>query len=112
MMVMVLFNLSNLPNEAQIATILDFEIFDINDDGFKDVIGVGNLYDAEVETVWYDASQGYVLLGNSNGSFNIANNLGLISRTDMRTFSRTTIDQEDYIIIANNNDDLTKFKCL
>ena len=45
------FNLSYLPNEAKIATILDFEIFDINDDGFKDVIGVGNLYDAEVETV-------------------------------------------------------------
>ena len=112
MMVMVLFNLSNLPNEAQIATILDFEIFDINDDGFKDVIGMGNLYDAEVETVCYDTSQGYVLVGNSNGSFNIANNLGLISRTDMRTFSRITINQEDYIIIANNNDDLTKFKCL
>ncbi len=34
------------PKEISSIVMQDFEIFDVNNDGFMDVIGVGNNYDA------------------------------------------------------------------
>lgn len=63
------FKMISLPNEAQISALMEVEIFDVNKDGNMDILGVGNHYGAEVETVRYDASFGCVLLGNGDGTF-------------------------------------------
>lgn len=104
------FKLHYLPNEAQMSPTLDFEIADVNNDGFKDIIGVGNLYDAEVETVRYDASQGYVLLGNGNHEFEPLIGSGFICNKDMRSINILNIGGKDHFFITSNNNTLSVFK--
>ena len=53
-------------NTCGLITDVDFEFLDINKDGLLEVFGIGDIYDAEVETIRYDASQGYVLAQNNN----------------------------------------------
>jgi hypothetical protein len=106
------FEISKLPNESQLSATLDFEILDINNDGFDDIIGVGNLYDAEVETIRYDASQGYVLFGNGKGAFNNIKKTGFNINNDMRAIKRIIIKGQVHLVIANNNDKLKLFKLL
>jgi len=47
-------------------------MLDINNDRNIDIMGVGTIYDAEVETIRYDSNFGYVLLENGKGEFNYA----------------------------------------
>ena len=90
--------------------LLDIEILDINNDGFKDIIGVGNIYDSEVETIRYDASQGYVLLGNEDGKFSVPTNTGFVVNADMRAVSKINILGKTHVMVANNNDTLRIFR--
>ena len=63
------FIIQPLPNQAQFGPTLGIETHDINNDGYLDLFGVGNVYDTEVETIRYDASKGYLLLGNDRGTY-------------------------------------------
>ena len=58
------FKTSTLSNEAQMGPTLSLISGDFNKDGNLDIMGIGNIYDAEVETIRYDSNFGYVLLGN------------------------------------------------
>jgi len=58
-----------LPNQAQIAPLKSAIVMDVNKDGFKDIITVGNHYGVEVETTRYDAGFGNVLLGDGKLNF-------------------------------------------
>jgi hypothetical protein len=60
------YEFQELPSYAQIAPIYDMEIVDINKDGFKDIIAVGNNYDTEYETPRLDAGRGVIIL-NKDG---------------------------------------------
>jgi hypothetical protein len=75
-------------------------------------VGVGNLYDTEVETIRYDASRGYVLLGDSMGRFRSISNSGFSIDKDMRRISKLNIAGTPHLIVANNNDNLRIFKML
>ena len=57
------------PNMVQIAPIMDMITLDLNKDGLKDLICIGNLFGAEVETVRHDANNGLVLINKGNGNF-------------------------------------------
>jgi len=106
------FKLHYLPNEAQIGPTLDFEIMDVNADGFKDIIGVGNLYDAEVETVRYDASQGYVLMNNGKNEFTSLAGSGFSCNKDMRSINSIKIGGNDHVFVSSNNDVISIFKLI
>ncbi|MFY0627104.1 MAG: VCBS repeat-containing protein [Reichenbachiella sp.] len=58
-----------LPNESQVSALLALNTLDFNKDAIPDLIGGGNIYSTETETVRYDASSGVILIGNGNGSF-------------------------------------------
>jgi hypothetical protein len=58
-----------LPNQAQISPIKSSIVLDVNNDGYKDIITVGNHYGVEVETTRYDAGIGCVLLGDGNNNY-------------------------------------------
>jgi len=58
-----------LTHAAQIAPIMDWEVRDLNKDGKLDLIGVGNRYQTEVETVREDAGTGLVLIQGDDDSF-------------------------------------------
>lgn len=62
------FEIKELPWQSQLSPLSGFEFIDLNGDGNKEVITIGNLYNVEVETVRYDASKGSVL-AFENGTF-------------------------------------------
>ncbi len=104
------FELTPLPSYAQIGPTTDILILDVNKDGYQDIIGVGNMYDTEVETVRYDASKGYVLLGNGDGTFAANHSSGISCNTDMRTVSKIKIGNQEHVFVTSNNDKLNVFK--
>lgn len=63
------FEVSMLPAVAQSSPILSMIASDVNEDGFEDLIVVGNIYETEVETPRYDAGNGVVLLSNQKNGY-------------------------------------------
>jgi hypothetical protein len=63
------FNLSPLPQIAQISPIQGIITNDIDRDGNLDVILTGNSYSSEISTGRNDALKGIILKGNGNGNF-------------------------------------------
>ena len=60
-----------LPSMAQTMPILDIDTFDFNQDGFEDLIVVGNIYNTEVETPRLDNPYGLVLLSNKKDNYRV-----------------------------------------
>jgi hypothetical protein len=58
-----------LPVEAQFLPNLSYSFFDINNDGFEDVIVGGNIYNTEVETPRLDSFSGIVMLSNQKDGY-------------------------------------------
>ncbi len=65
------FTVEKLPMEAQISSINDFEVLDVNKDGIKDIMLVGNMIHTEPETSRADASIGLVLLGEEDKTYKV-----------------------------------------
>lgn len=63
------YSLQKLPATAQMGPLNGIEVSDVNGDGHLDIVGVGNNFAAEVETIRYDGGRGTVLLGKGNGNF-------------------------------------------
>lgn len=63
------FRLSELPMMAQVAPLCGLLPLDVDQDGFLDVVGVGNYYGTDVVIGRYDASPGLVLLNDGKGHF-------------------------------------------
>ena len=93
------FELHQLPNQAQLAPLMDIQIVDIDSDGNSEMITLGNHYDMEVETVRLDASVGSVLkLGSSMQSLP-AVQTGLYASNN----AKASAIVGKYLVIANNN---------
>jgi hypothetical protein len=67
------FEVIALPALAQTAPILDIIKDDINGDGFEDLMVVGNIYEAEVETPRYDTGSGILLISDTKGGYMAVN---------------------------------------
>ncbi len=105
------FTFEPLPNQVQIAPIMDFVVDDFNKDGSLDILSAGNHFDAEVETTRYDASNGCLLLNSPNGF--IPNNVlysGFYAPFNTKDLSVVTLAQgKCAILVASNNGRLTAF---
>src|SRR5690606_20076613 len=104
------FALKNLPSTAQTGPTMAFEIFDINSDGHLDILGAGAIYDAEVETIRYDANTGYILLGDGKGNFTSEPGTGFYIDDNTKNLKKITIAGETYFIAANNNSEVALLK--
>ena len=102
-----------LPIEAQVSPIKSSLVDDFNNDGFKDILLVGNHYDVEVETVRYDAGYGSLFLGDGENKFKFLPPTlsGFYVPLDSRSISaiKTAKDAKIYLV-TNNNDSITLFK--
>ncbi|RDY61561.1 VCBS repeat-containing protein [Flagellimonas nanhaiensis] len=103
------FELKSLPNAAQKGPTLDFEVVDLNKDGYLDVIGVGAIHETEVETIRYDGNSGYILLNNKgklvpapSKDFHLDENTKVIKKINLRGIP--------YLLVGNNNGPLQIFK--
>ncbi len=101
------FSIHPLPNEAQFSAINRTLVSDLNQDGYQDLITVGNMYQTEFETTRYDASNGNILLGNGTGEFNPMSfpNSGFFAPFDAKDMDWIKIgpNQKPLLIISNNN---------
>ncbi|MEM7186365.1 MAG: VCBS repeat-containing protein [Bacteroidota bacterium] len=97
------FKITKLPNGAQVGPTLSMVTGDVNKDGHLDVIGVGAIYDAEVETIRYDSNYGYVLLGDGQGNFELSNDYDPFIDSDSKDIAALTINGvECYVVVSNN----------
>lgn len=101
-----------LPASAQFSPVRDFLVRDFNKDGIMDIALVGNDYNVRPSYGRYDASYGWCLTGNKNGSYETLMPVesGFIVKGDARHITPVTIDGNLYILVAVNNGDLHLFK--
>ena len=104
------FEVQELPKEAQFSPTLGIEVCDVNNDGLLDIFGVGNVNDAEVETIRYDASKGYVLLGNDAGNYRFLNDNSYFNDNEAKAIKKITIKGFLHFIILNKNHKLNLLK--
>lgn len=100
------FEIHDLPNLAQLSSINQIIVKDFNKDSNLDVIVAGNLHSSEVETPRNDASNGLLLSGDGNGSFEAVPSRvsGLYAPGDVKDVAEIKISNQDYLIMAKNND--------
>ena len=101
-----------LPIQAQVSPVKGSIVDDFNNDGFKDILLVGNHYGVEVETVRYDAGYGSLLLGDGKNNFKFLTptTTGFYVPNDSRSIQLLNTNKEKLILVTNNNDDLIIFK--
>ena len=97
------FEITKLPNYVQTGPTLSLLSTDVNKDGHLDVMGVGAIYDAEVETIRYDSNYGYVLLGDGAGNFSLSQEYDPFVDSDAKDLVVLTINGvECYAVVSNN----------
>lgn len=99
-----------LPNQAQFGPTLSIVTHDFNTDGFLDIFGVGNVYDAEVETIRYDASKGYILLGNDTEMYQYNTDTSYLNHFEAKAIEKIVINGVTHFIILNKNAALKVYK--
>jgi hypothetical protein len=100
-----------LPIQAQISPVKSSLVMDFNNDGYKDILTIGNHYGVEIETTRYDAGIGTVLLGDGKNNFRYMPPLesGFYVPFDSRDIKYLKQDNRNLIIVTNNNAPLTIF---
>lgn len=99
----------------QLSSINDIEVFDLNLDGYQDLIMAGNLYGAEVETPRNDAGFGNILLGKGSSDFEILNpsKTNYFGEGEVRKIKAIQIqDQYTAFLVAKNSGDLELYRFL
>ncbi|MEO0334384.1 MAG: RNA-binding protein, partial [Bacteroidota bacterium] len=107
------FSISPLPIHTQIAPITDMSITDVNQDGNLDVLAVGNSYAPDTQHGWFDASIGWVLLGDGKGGFRPArlSETGFHVDPDAKAILPLNQASGQYAwIIASNSDSLQMYQ--
>ncbi|MFS4456065.1 VCBS repeat-containing protein [Maribacter sp. 2304DJ31-5] len=106
------FDFMGFPDIAQISSINDILLQDLNKDGLKDLIIAGNIFVSEIETPRNDAGYGMVLLNKGMGEFSYLNaeKSGLFLPNDVKVLTTITINGNPHILVGNNNDRLGIFK--
>ena len=99
------FLLHELPWQAQLAPMNGMVVEDINNDGYLDLVQVGNDYGNEVFIGRLDASIGWVLLGDGKGGFNSigARESGFIVPGDAKALVKLTSNTGVPVYIASQN---------
>jgi hypothetical protein len=103
------FKIIKLPNQVQTGPTLSIIATDVNKDGFKDIMGMGAIYDAEVETIRYDSNFGYVLLGDGTGAFSYAKEYDPFIISDAKDMTQLSIQGKPYYLVVSNNAPLEIF---
>lgn len=103
------FNVITLPNETQTGPTLSLLSNDFNNDGNMDIMGIGAIYDAEVETIRYDSNYGYVLLGDGQGGFAYSKEYDPFIDSDSKDLTQITVGGKELFVVVSNNAALEVF---
>ncbi len=97
------FKIESLPNLAQLGPTTDMVVQDFNNDGHKDLFAVGSIYEAEVETIRYDANKGCLLFGNATGLSKKTYMPSILQGSQSRAVEMIQINGRNYVLILNKN---------
>lgn len=106
------FRIQALPVEAQVAPMYGIQTTDLNQDGFMDVLMIGNSFSTEIMAGRYDASKGLVLLGNGQGTFQpqTVNESGFFVDKDAKALAKIiTVDGTSNWLATRNREDIRSF---
>ena len=94
-----------LPIEAQSFPLLKTVFHDLNNDGFKDAILAGNIYNTEVETPRLDAISGIVLISNQKDGYNFLpyTESGLYLDGNIKSIEKIILSDDTPILISTRN---------
>lgn len=100
-----------LPVEAQLSSINDILVEDVNKDGHQDLVLAGNLYQSEAETPRADGSYGVVLQGDSNFGFKPIpiHTSRFFVQGEVKSFDRVQIKNKRALIVGLNKHKLRIF---
>jgi hypothetical protein len=98
------FNRKKLPGRAQFAPIRAFLIKDYDGDGTPDILGVGNYFGTEVETIRYDSPNAVLLTGKGDYRSIAPSAHGLFTTGDTRDMKTIKNGESELILISRNND--------
>ncbi|MBL7942810.1 MAG: VCBS repeat-containing protein [Flavobacteriales bacterium] len=93
----------------QMAPVNAMVIGDYNGDGHDDVVGVGNNFTTEVETIPYDAGLGWVMYGRGDGSFDVKTQLnesGIFAPGDVKTMVPVKAGNDVGYLVGRNDERL------
>ena len=107
------FSVSELPIHAQFAPLNDMVLTDVDKDGYKDILAVGNNYGNEIFIGRYDALNGLVLLNSQNESFKHCNSdiSNFIVPGDAKNITiLPNTEKQPLYLVSQNKDSLLVFR--
>jgi hypothetical protein len=107
------FSIRPLPIEVQFSPVYGMVSGDFNQDGFLDVLTVGNSYSTEVSTGFCDASVGLMLQGDGQGNFNpvTPEESGFYADLDAKGVALLTGKGEyNLLLVGNNSEDMATYE--
>jgi len=101
-----------LPAEIQYSPVYAILVHDFDNDNEMDILLGGNLNAVKPEVGKYDASQGALLLGNGDGTFDYINNTesGFEVEGEIRDLELIEIGSKSHVLVARNNDSCLLFE--
>ena len=95
----------DLPRLAQVAPVYGLQAADLNGDGHQDLLLAGNFYGVGPNRGRYDAGEGLVLLGDSQGHWQIrsAYQTGFAPPGEIRDLQWLTIRNQPYLLATPND---------
>ncbi|MBP6093842.1 MAG: VCBS repeat-containing protein, partial [Cytophagaceae bacterium] len=105
------FDLHELPVMAQVSALNGMQVMDVNQDGYLDIVYVGNNYGNEVAMGRYDASNGGVLIGGPKGFKAVANS-GVLVPGDAKSLVGIQIGNDLAYVALQNRGAMKVFKPL
>ena len=106
------FSFRPMPREVQLSSVNKILLEDYNGDQNLDMLLLGNLYGAEVETPRNDASYGQLLIGTDSGAFSLIPNsmTNLWANGDVKDASLIRVGNTKAIIVARNSGELSLYR--
>lgn len=98
------FRIHQLPAEAQESSVNAIAVDDINQDGYLDLLLVGNNYEISTQLGRLDASHGVLLLNDKSGFFKESSDQSFNVAGAARDIKKIKIGGDDYFIISMNNE--------
>lgn len=106
------FTMMPLPSEVQFSCVCDIYCTDLNGDGKNDLVLGGNDSHFTPQFSKLDASFGHVLINDKDGNYTRIDNKnsGFFVRGDIKEFVEVKINNDNYLLVAINNQKPKLFK--